>query len=90
MATIVSTGAELQKVDPKLVALSAYLGGVGMPGLTARWGLLDIGAPKPGETVVVSATAGAVGSNRGAAREDQRMPRGWNRGRQGQVRAVVK
>jgi len=33
-----------------------------MPGLTARWGLLDIGAPKPGETVVVSAAAGAVGS----------------------------
>jgi NADPH-dependent curcumin reductase CurA len=58
----VSDGAALQKVDPKLVALSAYLGAVGMPGLTAWWGLLDIGAPKPGETVVVSAAAGAVGS----------------------------
>jgi hypothetical protein len=58
----VSDGAGLQKVDPKLVALSTYLGAVGMPGLTAWWGLLDIGAPKPGETVVVSAAAGAVGS----------------------------
>ena len=58
----VSSGNELQKVDPKLVPLPAYLGAVGMPGLTAWWGLLDIGAPKAGETVVVSAAAGAVGS----------------------------
>ena len=58
----VSNGAELQKVDAKLVPLSAYLGAVGMPGLTAWWGLIDIGAPKEGETVVVSAAAGAVGS----------------------------
>jgi len=58
----VSNGDELRKIDPKLVPLSAYLGAVGMPGLTAWWGLLDIGAPKEGETVVVSAAAGAVGS----------------------------
>jgi NADPH-dependent curcumin reductase len=58
----VSAGTELQKVDPKLVPLSAYLGAVGMPGLTAWWGLIDIGAPKAGETVVVSAAGGAVGS----------------------------
>ena len=58
----VSSGAELQKVDPNMVPLSAYLGAVGMPGLTAWWGLIDIGAPKQGETVVVSAAAGAVGS----------------------------
>jgi NADPH-dependent curcumin reductase CurA len=58
----VSNGAELQKVDAKAAPLSAYLGAVGMPGLTAWWGLLDIGAPKAGETVVVSAAAGAVGS----------------------------
>ena len=58
----VSDGAGLQKVDPKLVPLSAYLGAVGMPGLTAWLGMLDIGAPKPGDTVVVSAAAGAVGS----------------------------
>ena len=46
----VSDGAGLQKVDPKLVPLSAYLGAVGMPGLTAWLGMIDIGAPKPGET----------------------------------------
>src|SRR6202158_3781915 len=57
-----SDGAGLKKVDPKLVPLSAYLGAVGMPGLTAWLGMLDIGEPKPGETVVVSAAAGAVGS----------------------------
>lgn len=58
----VSNGGDLRKVDPKLVPLSAYLGVVGATGLTAWWGLLDIGNPKPGETVVVSAAAGAVGS----------------------------
>jgi NADPH-dependent curcumin reductase len=58
----VSGGAELRKVDPKLAPLSAYLGVLGMPGLTAWFGLVDIGQPKPGETVVVSAAAGAVGS----------------------------
>lgn len=57
-----SDGRELQKVDGKAAPLSAYLGTLGMPGLTAWFGLLDIGAPKPGETVVVSAAAGAVGS----------------------------
>jgi NADPH-dependent curcumin reductase CurA len=58
----VSGGAELRKVDPKLAPLSAYLGVLGMPGLTAWFGLVDIGQPKAGETVVVSAAAGAVGS----------------------------
>lgn len=58
----VSNGNELRKVDAKLVALPAYLGAVGMPGLTAWLGLIEIGAPKPGETVVVSAAGGAVGS----------------------------
>jgi len=57
-----SDGRELQKVDGKAAPLSAYLGTLGMPGLTAWFGLIDIGAPKPGETVVVSAAAGAVGS----------------------------
>jgi NADPH-dependent curcumin reductase len=52
----------LKKVDPKLVPLSAYLGAVGMPGVTAWYGLLEIGQPKPGETVLVSAASGAVGS----------------------------
>jgi NADPH-dependent curcumin reductase CurA len=58
----VSSGAGVMKVDPAHVPLSANLGAVGMPGVTAYVGLLDIGAPKEGETVVVSAAAGAVGS----------------------------
>ena len=57
----VSDGRGLTKVDPKL-PLSVYLGTVGMPGVTAYVGLFDIGEPKEGETVVVSAAAGAVGS----------------------------
>ena len=52
----------LVKVDPGLVPLEAYLATLGMPGLTAYFGLLDTGQPKPGETVVVSGAAGAVGS----------------------------
>ncbi len=52
----------LQKVDTTHIALSAYLGPVGMPGVTAWYGLSKIIAPKPGETVVVSAASGAVGS----------------------------
>src|SRR5262249_49817923 len=57
-----SNGSGMMKVDPKRVPLSAYLGAVGMPGVTAYVGLFDIGAPKAGETVCVSAAAGAVGS----------------------------
>ncbi len=52
----------LRKVDTTHVPLSAYLGAVGMPGVTAWYGLLRICEPKPGETVVVSAASGAVGS----------------------------
>jgi NADPH-dependent curcumin reductase CurA len=50
------------KVDPRLAPLPRYLGALGMPGLTAYFGLLDIGQPQEGETVVVSAAAGAVGA----------------------------
>jgi NADPH-dependent curcumin reductase CurA len=57
-----SDGSDLRKVDPKAVPISTYLGVVGMPGVTAWMGLHDIGQPKPGETVVVSAASGAVGS----------------------------
>lgn len=57
-----SDGTGQQKVDPELAPLSAYLGVLGMPGLTAYAGLLEIGEPKEGETVMVSAAAGAVGS----------------------------
>jgi NADPH-dependent curcumin reductase CurA len=58
----VSEGKGLIKVDTRFVALPVYLGALGMPGMTAYFGLLDIGKPKPGETVVVSGAAGAVGS----------------------------
>jgi NADPH-dependent curcumin reductase CurA len=58
----VSEGMMMQKVDPNLAPLQAYLGTLGMPGLTAYSGLLRIGEPKEGETVFVSAAAGAVGS----------------------------
>ncbi len=51
----------LSKVDASRIPLSAYLGAVGMPGVTAWYGLMRIIAPKPGETVVVSAASGAVG-----------------------------
>ncbi len=54
--------AGLMKVDPSVAPLSRYLGALGMTGFTAYFGLLDIGRPEPGETVVVSAAAGAVGS----------------------------
>jgi NADPH-dependent curcumin reductase len=58
----VSDGEGLTKVDPKLVPLSCYVGVVGMPGGTAWIGLLEHCQPKAGETVVVSAASGAVGS----------------------------
>jgi hypothetical protein len=58
----VSDGAMLQKVDDRVIPLSAYLGPVGMPGVTAWYGLMDICQPKAGETVVVTAASGAVGS----------------------------
>ena len=55
----------LQKVDTTHVPLSAYLGAVGMPGVTAWYGLVKIINPKAGETVVVSAASGAVGGSVG-------------------------
>jgi len=58
----VSDGKGLSKVDASRVPLSAYLGVLGMPGVTAWVGLLDLCQPKAGETVVVSAASGAVGS----------------------------
>ena len=58
----VSDGRDLEIVDPKAAPLSAYLGVLGMPGFTAWYGLTEIGRPQRGETLVVSAAAGAVGS----------------------------
>jgi NADPH-dependent curcumin reductase CurA len=57
-----SNGKELYKVDANRAPLSAYLGILGMTGLTAFLGLSEIGKPKKGETIVVSGAAGAVGS----------------------------
>jgi NADPH-dependent curcumin reductase CurA len=58
----VSTGKDLIKVDTSIAPLPTYLATLGMPGLTAYFGLLETGLPKAGETVVVSGAAGAVGS----------------------------
>ena len=58
----VSDGNNLRKVDPTLAPISTALGILGMPGLTAYFGLLEICNPQAGETVFVSAAAGAVGS----------------------------
>ena len=52
----------LRRLDPQTAPLSTALGVLGMPGFTAYSGLLEIGAPKPGETVVVAAASGPVGS----------------------------
>src|SRR5690348_3478509 len=55
-------GHALRRLDPARAPISTALGVLGMPGMTAYVGLLDIGRPRPGETVVVSAASGAVGS----------------------------
>ena len=57
----VAQGRELRKIDPRRAPISTALGVLGLPGLTAYFGLLDICDPQPGETVVVSGAAGAVG-----------------------------
>jgi hypothetical protein len=59
---LTANGKAFTKVDPKLAPLPVYLGTLGMPGMTAYFGLLDVGQPKQGETVVVSGAAGAVGT----------------------------
>src|SRR5258705_2151073 len=57
----VARSEDLSKVDPKLAPVTTALGVLGIPGLTAYFGLLDIGQPKTDETVVVSGAAGGVG-----------------------------
>src|SRR4029077_13961093 len=57
-----SSGEETQKIDRSLGPISYALGVLGMPGFTAYAGLLNIGKPQPGETIVVAAASGAVGS----------------------------
>ncbi|MEX2299909.1 MAG: NADP-dependent oxidoreductase [Bryobacterales bacterium] len=61
----VAPAKTLRKVDPALAPISTALGVLGMPGLTAYFGLLDIADPRSGETVVVSGAAGAVGATVG-------------------------
>ena len=58
----VSSGSGLRKLDPAAAPVSTALGVLGMPGMTAYAGLLEIGRPKAGETVAVAAASGAVGS----------------------------
>jgi NADPH-dependent curcumin reductase CurA len=58
----ISNGTGLRKLDPKAAPISTALGVLGMPGMTAYSGLLEIGKPKEGETLVVAAASGAVGS----------------------------
>ena len=58
----ISNGKGVVKVDTSKAPLERWIGGLGMPGWTAYFGLLEVGQPKPGETVVVSAASGAVGS----------------------------
>src|SRR5271157_4691532 len=58
----VSDGQGMERFDTSLSSMSTALGVLGMPGMTAYFGLLEIGKPKPGETVFVSGAAGAVGS----------------------------
>ena len=57
----VARADEVRKIDPNLAPVTTALGVLGVPGLTAYFGLLDIGQPQAGETVVVSGAAGAVG-----------------------------
>ena len=58
----VSDGKGVRAIDPVVAPLPVWLGALGLPGLTAYFGLLDVGRMKPGETVLVSGAAGAVGS----------------------------
>src|SRR5271155_2280515 len=59
---VISNGKGIRKLDPSAAPVSTALGVLGMTGMTAYFGLLDVCKPKPGETVVVSGAAGAVGS----------------------------
>ena len=59
---VLDTPGFLRIIDPGIAPLNNFMSGLGMPGFTGYFGMTDIGAPKAGETVVVSAAAGAVGS----------------------------
>ena len=72
----VSDGRDLRRVDEALGPLSTALGILGMPGMTAYFGFLDVCDPRPGETVVVSAASGAVGQVVGQIAKIMGCPRG--------------
>jgi len=59
---VISNGAMVSKLDESQASLERWIAGLGMPGLTAYFGLLNVGEPKEGDTVLVSAASGAVGS----------------------------
>ncbi|MEM1113326.1 MAG: NADP-dependent oxidoreductase [Pseudomonadota bacterium] len=59
---VLDTPGFLRSIDPELAPLGNFMSGLGMPGFTGYFGMSDIGAPQAGETVIVSAAAGAVGS----------------------------
>ena len=84
-----SDGEGHRKVDPDLAPLSTYLGVLGMPGMTAYVGLLDLGEPKEGETVFVSGAAGAVGSVVGQIAKIKGCRAVGSAGSEGKVRHLV-
>ena len=80
---------DLARIDPRLAPLPRFLGALGVSGMTAYFGLLDVGQPKAGETVVVSAAAGVGGlAGRARSRKHPGLPRGRDRGRRREVRAT--
>src|SRR5712672_2213465 len=81
----ISDGKGLAKIDPKIAPISTGVGVLGMPGMTAYVGLLEIGKPKPGETVVVAAASGAVGSSVGQIAKIKGARAVGVAGRRGQV-----
>ncbi len=85
----VSDGANItRKMKESDLPLSLSLGVLGLNGITAYFGLLDLGEPKPGDTVVVSTAAGAVGSAVGQIAKLNGLPHSWNYGWRGQKQVV--
>ncbi len=78
--------AECQKLDLSVGSPKDWIGPLGTTALTAYFGLFDVGAAQPGETVLVSAAAGGVRPDGGADGQDPRQPRRRHRGRAGEMR----
>ena len=72
-------GDGLRKLDPAAAPISTALGVLGMPGLTAYFGTLEVLQPRPGDTLVVNAASGAVGAVVGQIAQNRRMPGGRHR-----------